>query len=192
MQSQTLSSVRGHQEEEEEVAHDEELQEEQQVIETWTQNVKACTCDCESADATTRIPTAASPLLITPSPPQGHPWSCMPGEDSICCVRSNGESCTCSGGYKLPNSWGGLQFEQSRNRKRANGFLSSNLDRDPVGLAADDRMFKICGEEQHNLPLTWQCMSAWGLEMSFCAEEAWKCLGKSHYLCREVTRRLAI
>uniref|UniRef100_A0A8C7X538 Retinoschisin 1 n=1 Tax=Oryzias sinensis TaxID=183150 RepID=A0A8C7X538_9TELE len=73
-----LITVHSQEQEEEEVAHDEELQEEQQVIETWTQNVKACTCDCESADATSRIPTAASPLLITPSPPQGHPWSCMP------------------------------------------------------------------------------------------------------------------
>uniref|UniRef100_A0A665W0C8 Retinoschisin 1 n=1 Tax=Echeneis naucrates TaxID=173247 RepID=A0A665W0C8_ECHNA len=40
---------------EEEVVQEEELQEEdQQTIETWTQNIKACTCDCESADSPTR------------------------------------------------------------------------------------------------------------------------------------------
>uniref|UniRef100_A0A3Q1E9L0 F5/8 type C domain-containing protein n=1 Tax=Acanthochromis polyacanthus TaxID=80966 RepID=A0A3Q1E9L0_9TELE len=40
--------------EEEVVVQEEELQEEdQQVIETWTSNIKACTCDCESAESPT-------------------------------------------------------------------------------------------------------------------------------------------
>ncbi|KAF6715021.1 Retinoschisin [Oryzias melastigma] len=72
-----LITVHSQEEEEEVVVPDEELQEEQQVIETWTRNVKACTCDCESADSPTRPPTV-SPLLTTPSPPQGHQWTCMP------------------------------------------------------------------------------------------------------------------
>lgn len=65
---------------------DEELQEEdQQVIETWTRNIKACTCDCESADSPTRVPSVTPPVLppsLPPLPPQGHSLNCMPGEDS--------------------------------------------------------------------------------------------------------------
>ncbi|XP_029905201.1 retinoschisin-like isoform X2 [Myripristis murdjan] len=68
--------------EEEEAVQEEELQEEdQQVIESWTRTVKACTCDCEAADSPTGIPAA-----ITPEPPtsllppslQTHPMTCMP------------------------------------------------------------------------------------------------------------------
>ncbi|KAF7658552.1 hypothetical protein LDENG_00010660 [Lucifuga dentata] len=67
-----------HSQEEEEVAQQEELQEEdQQVIETWTRNVKACTCDCESAESPTRIPAVISPTLKLPSP-QKHLLTCMP------------------------------------------------------------------------------------------------------------------
>lgn len=71
------------------VAQDEELQEEdQEVIETWTRNIKACTCDCESAESPTRIPTVIPTVLLTspsPPPPQGHLLNCMPGEDT--CYR---------------------------------------------------------------------------------------------------------
>lgn len=72
---------------EEEVVQEEELQEEdQEVIETWTRNVKACTCDCESAESPT------STLAVEPSVPptslpssfQGQPLNCMPGEESDC------------------------------------------------------------------------------------------------------------
>lgn len=108
----SVSSVHVLQEEEEVVVPDEELQEEQQVIETWTRNVKACTCDCESADSPTRPPTV-SPLLTTPSPPQGHQWTCMPGEDSIYCVSSNAESYTCSAeSHELPWNWDVIQLKQ--------------------------------------------------------------------------------
>lgn len=70
-----------------EAVQDEELQEEdQQVIETWTRNIKACTCDCESADSPTRVPSVIPPVLPPslppPPPPQGHLLNCMPGEDS--------------------------------------------------------------------------------------------------------------
>lgn len=66
-----------------EVVQDEELQEEdQQVIETWTRNIKACTCDCESADSPTRNPDVIPPVPPTSPPPQGHPLNCMPGEDT--------------------------------------------------------------------------------------------------------------
>lgn len=68
---------------EEEAVQEEELQEEeeQQVIETWTRNVKACTCDCESADSPTRIPPSFSPATtLPPPPPPDHPLNCMPGE----------------------------------------------------------------------------------------------------------------
>lgn len=71
-----------------EVVQDEELQEEdQQVIETWTRNIKACTCDCESADSPTRIPAVIPPVLPTsppppPPPPQGHLLNCMPGDNT--------------------------------------------------------------------------------------------------------------
>lgn len=65
---------------------EEELQEEdQQVIETWTRNVKACTCDCESAESPTLSPAvipAVPPTSLPTPPPQGHPLTCMPGEDS--------------------------------------------------------------------------------------------------------------
>lgn len=68
------------------MVQDEELQEEDQdVTETWTRNIKACTCDCESAESPTRIPAVIPPVLLTspaPPPPQGHPLNCMPGEDS--------------------------------------------------------------------------------------------------------------
>lgn len=69
-----------------EAVQEEELQEEdQQVIETWT-HIKACTCDCESAESPTRIPAVIPPDLPTslppPPPPRGHSQNCMPGEDS--------------------------------------------------------------------------------------------------------------
>ncbi|XP_013856483.1 retinoschisin [Austrofundulus limnaeus] len=67
------------QEEEEAVQEEEQLQgEDQQLIETWTRNVKACTCDCEAVSSPTR--TSASIPPVSPTtwlPPQGHP-SCMP------------------------------------------------------------------------------------------------------------------
>ncbi|KAG7228873.1 hypothetical protein INR49_008651, partial [Caranx melampygus] len=69
------------QEEEEEVVQEEELQEEdQEVIETWTRNIKACTCDCESADSPTLTPAVMPPVPPTslPSSLQGHPMNCMP------------------------------------------------------------------------------------------------------------------
>lgn len=74
---------------EREVVQEEELQEEdQEVIETWTRNVKACTCDCESADLPpTRTPAAFPPVLLTsmpppPAPPGDQLLNCMPGEDT--------------------------------------------------------------------------------------------------------------
>ncbi|XP_041791672.1 retinoschisin-like [Chelmon rostratus] len=83
--SQALVTVRSQEEEEAaqegEVVPDEELQEEdQQVIETWTRNIKACTCDCESADSPTPNPAVIPPVLPTSPtpPPQGHPLNCMP------------------------------------------------------------------------------------------------------------------
>ncbi|XP_035032634.1 retinoschisin [Hippoglossus stenolepis] len=77
--SQALRAV--HSQEEEEVVQEEELQEEeQQVIETWTSNVKACTCDCESADSSTLTPEVIPPVppALLPTPPQGQPMNCMP------------------------------------------------------------------------------------------------------------------
>lgn len=71
------------------VVQDEELQEEdQEAIETWTRNIKACTCDCESDESPTRVPAVIPPVLLTsppPPPPQGHPLNCMPGEET--CYR---------------------------------------------------------------------------------------------------------
>lgn len=70
---------------------EEELQEEDQEVETWTGNAKACTCDCKSAKSPTRIPAVAQPaLLTTPSPPpsQDHLLNCMPGEDAGCKVSN--------------------------------------------------------------------------------------------------------
>lgn len=67
---------------------EEELQEEDQEVETWTGNVKACTCDCESAESPTRLPAVVQPVLLTspsPPPPQGHPLDCMPGE--VACYK---------------------------------------------------------------------------------------------------------
>ncbi|XP_029905202.1 retinoschisin-like isoform X3 [Myripristis murdjan] len=53
--SHVLIAVRS--QEEEEAVQEEELQEEdQQVIESWTRTVKACTCDCEAADSPTECP----------------------------------------------------------------------------------------------------------------------------------------
>lgn len=70
--------------EEEEAVPEEELQEEEQEVETWTGNVKACTCDCESAESPTRNPAAPPAVLLTspspPPPPQAHLLHCMPGE----------------------------------------------------------------------------------------------------------------
>ncbi|KAM4629253.1 retinoschisin-like [Polymixia lowei] len=62
---------------------EEELQEEdQQVIETWTKTVKACTCDCEAADSPTGAPTVTSPVPATALPPlplsQSRLLECMP------------------------------------------------------------------------------------------------------------------
>ncbi|XP_054458049.1 retinoschisin-like [Anoplopoma fimbria] len=77
--SQALLVV--HSQEEEEAVQEEELQlqeEEQQDIETWTADVKACTCDCESAGSpTVSTPVTLSSLLPT-APPQGQPLNCMP------------------------------------------------------------------------------------------------------------------
>lgn len=70
---------------------DEELQEEDQEVETWTGNTKACTCDCESAKSSTRIPAVVQPALLTtpsPPPPQDHLKDCMPGEDTSCKVSN--------------------------------------------------------------------------------------------------------
>lgn len=59
----------------------EDLQEnDEQVMETWTGRIKACTCDCESAESPTAIPAALPPSL-QPLPPQGHSLNCMPGKD---------------------------------------------------------------------------------------------------------------
>ncbi|XP_067369747.1 retinoschisin-like [Channa argus] len=57
----------------------EELQESQQML-TSTWNMKACTCDCESADSPTRTPAVTAPVLSTSlsPPPQGHTLNCMP------------------------------------------------------------------------------------------------------------------
>ncbi|AWP11382.1 putative retinoschisin-like [Scophthalmus maximus] len=74
--SQALIAV--HSQEEEEAVPEDELQEEdQQVIETWTGNVKACTCDCESAESPTLTPEVVPPVPPTslPAPP---PLDCMP------------------------------------------------------------------------------------------------------------------
>ncbi|XP_030288919.1 retinoschisin [Sparus aurata] len=88
--SQALITVHSQEEEEEaaqevaqEVVQDEELQEEdQQVMETLTRNMKACTCDCESADSPTRLPSIIPTILSTslppPPPPQAHLLNCMP------------------------------------------------------------------------------------------------------------------
>ncbi|KAK5873260.1 hypothetical protein PBY51_018318 [Eleginops maclovinus] len=67
---------------EEEAVQEEDLQEkteEQQVIESWTSNVKACTCDCESAEQATRKPPLLQPELLPPSPlPHAQLDTCMP------------------------------------------------------------------------------------------------------------------
>ncbi|KAM9849272.1 retinoschisin-like [Aulostomus maculatus] len=64
-------------EEEEEAAQEEELQEEeQQVIETWTRNMQACTCDCESASSAS--PAVTPPTSLQQPAPQSHPLNCMP------------------------------------------------------------------------------------------------------------------
>ncbi|KAM9385657.1 retinoschisin-like [Pholidichthys leucotaenia] len=84
--SQVLTAVHSQEEEEEEeeegVIQEEELQEEdQQVIEAWTRNIQACTCDCKSAESTTSIPaviSAAPPTTAPPPPPQDRPLICMP------------------------------------------------------------------------------------------------------------------
>ncbi|XP_047231439.1 retinoschisin-like isoform X2 [Girardinichthys multiradiatus] len=79
--SQAVITVTSQEEEEavQQELKEEELQEEQQVIETWTRNVKACTCDCESVDSPTRIPAAISPAPPTSlPPPQDYPLNCMP------------------------------------------------------------------------------------------------------------------
>lgn len=83
-----------------EVVQEEELQEEdQELMETWTRNVKACTCDCESADLPpTRTPAALPPVLLTSTPPPPAPpgdqlLNCMPGEYTLqdglitCCIQ---------------------------------------------------------------------------------------------------------
>ncbi|XP_023145892.1 retinoschisin-like isoform X1 [Amphiprion ocellaris] len=84
--SQAVLTVHS-QEEEEVVVQEEVLQEEdQQVIETWTRNIKACTCDCESAESPTHSPAVTPAVLPTSPPPppppppapQGHPLTCMP------------------------------------------------------------------------------------------------------------------
>ncbi|XP_041647407.1 retinoschisin-like [Cheilinus undulatus] len=75
--SQALITVHSQEEEGEDVQEEELQEEDQQVIETWTRSVKACTCDCESPDSSTNVP----PVLQTSmSPPaqQGFPMDCMP------------------------------------------------------------------------------------------------------------------
>ncbi|XP_060885815.1 retinoschisin-like isoform X1 [Labrus mixtus] len=59
---------------------EQELQEEdQEVIETWTSNMKACTCDCESPDSPTSVPPVLQTSLPPPTPtPQGFTLDCMP------------------------------------------------------------------------------------------------------------------
>ncbi|XP_068599952.1 retinoschisin-like [Brachionichthys hirsutus] len=78
--SQVLIAVRAQEEEKaarDGAVQDDELQvEDQQVIETWTRNTRACTCDCESAESPTRNP--ALPTSLQPLPPQGHSLKCMP------------------------------------------------------------------------------------------------------------------
>ncbi|XP_028300699.1 retinoschisin-like [Gouania willdenowi] len=67
--------------EEEEVIQEEVLQSDQQLKEKWTQNFKACTCECESPDSPTRIPATIIPPQSSPAPsllPRGHPGNCMP------------------------------------------------------------------------------------------------------------------
>ncbi|XP_034387252.1 retinoschisin-like [Cyclopterus lumpus] len=76
--SQALMTV--HSQEEEDAVQEEELQEEdQQEIETWTSDVKTCTCDCESASSQTAVPPVQSTSLLPPAPPPlGQPVLCMP------------------------------------------------------------------------------------------------------------------
>ncbi|XP_034561392.1 retinoschisin-like [Notolabrus celidotus] len=75
--SQALISVHTQEEEGEGVPEEDLQEEDQQVIETWTRKVKACTCDCESPEAPTSIPPVlqASP---PPQEPQGFTLDCMP------------------------------------------------------------------------------------------------------------------
>ncbi|KAM7012003.1 retinoschisin-like [Tautogolabrus adspersus] len=74
--SQALIIVNS-QEEGEDVQEQELQEEDQEVIETWTSNMKACTCDCESPDSPTTIPPV---LQTSPQPltPQGFTLDCMP------------------------------------------------------------------------------------------------------------------
>ncbi|XP_029989020.1 retinoschisin 1b [Sphaeramia orbicularis] len=75
----SLALLTVHTQEEEEVVQDEELQEEDQEVETWTKNMKACTCDCESADSPTRTPAILPPVAPTSLPPaQSYLLKCMP------------------------------------------------------------------------------------------------------------------
>nr|XP_020459017.1 retinoschisin-like [Monopterus albus] len=75
--SQGLITVRSQEEEEESVQG-----EDQQLSKTWTRNIKACTCDCDSADSPTRAIAAIIPVSPTSLPPllapQDHPLNCMP------------------------------------------------------------------------------------------------------------------
>uniref|UniRef100_A0A672HY39 Retinoschisin 1a n=1 Tax=Salarias fasciatus TaxID=181472 RepID=A0A672HY39_SALFA len=48
-------------------------EEDQETIDSWMRNIKACTCDCKSTDSPTRIPPVASTSLPLPTqPPRGH------------------------------------------------------------------------------------------------------------------------
>ncbi|CAL8252196.1 unnamed protein product [Merluccius merluccius] len=74
--AQVLVCVRSQEEEEVNQEEEEELPR-QEVQETWTRAVKACTCDCEAGDSVTGAPSVTSPAL-TPAPPQSRPLECMP------------------------------------------------------------------------------------------------------------------
>lgn len=92
--------------EEEAVQEEEQLQgEDQQLIETWTRNVKACTCDCEAVSSPTRTPASVPPVPPTTwLPPQGQPPSCMPGKKTADVCRSRQGSSCWSLFYRLPIS----------------------------------------------------------------------------------------
>lgn len=75
----SLALLTVHTQEEEEAVQDEELQEEDQEVEPWTKNMKACTCDCESAESPTRTPAVLPPATPTSLPlAQSDLLNCMP------------------------------------------------------------------------------------------------------------------
>ncbi|XP_056459218.1 retinoschisin-like, partial [Gadus chalcogrammus] len=77
-EEEEVEEVQQVEEEEEEVEEEKEVEEVQQVEEAWTRgSVKACTCDCETADPLTGGPSITYPTL-PPASPQGPPRDCMP------------------------------------------------------------------------------------------------------------------